>query len=347
MSSGASVRYNNEHNVHVETGLATKEQLSMSVNAFKQELARMYPGRAYEKCEIITNLVVINGVSCRYAYLWVENPEVYYIICGMNPDGSERIEEISTKENLNPLNLSLDLNLEDMMEAIENAEVPKQQRILEPILSLFGYEYTPEQAEIAHKELIAEEMNNAKKDNREAKEVEKPKYGFFRCTRSRTTSMDSNQISNKLRGVVPTWVTDSMIRKKFERFATSKELIHFKVSFIQEKTVRPGCKAVIIDFGSSSKGSGTFALQMTRKTSFVDPSTNTPEECIFDYYRDFSMEATRKGLVKDKTYNSKPPQNSSVRTNFMNRATDTGFSTRTADGGAGTSSDGFTKVQRK
>jgi len=344
--SGATVRYNNEHNVHVETGLATKEQLYKSVNAFKQELARMYPGKAYDKCEILVNLIVINGVSCRYAYLWFENPEMYYIVCGLNPDGSERVEEISTKENKNPLNVDIDLDLNGMMEEMENIEMPKQQRVLDPILSLFGYEYTPEQVEIAYKGLVAEEEENAKKEGREVREVEPPKYGFFRCTRSRTTSMDANQISNKLRGIVPIWVTESMIRRKFERFATSKELIHLKISFIQEKTVRPGCKAVIIDFGSSSKGSGTFALQMTRKTSFEDPATKAPEECIFDYYRDFGMEAVRKGLDKPKTYGPKPTQGNAVKTNFTNRATDTGFSTRAA-GGAGVSSDGFTTFRRK
>jgi hypothetical protein len=345
MSGEATVRYNNEHNVHVETGLATEEQLCKSVNAFKQELARKFPGKAYDKCEILVNLIVIRGVSCRYAYIWVENPEVYYILCGMNPDGTERIEEINPKENKNPLNLNIDLDLNEMMEELESVEQPKQQKILEPILSLFGYEYTPEQAEIAHKELILEEEKNAIAEEREVRKVEKPVYGFFRCTRSRTTSLDTNQLSNKLRGIVPVWVTESMIRKKFERFATSKELIHFKISFTPEIAKNPGFKAVIVDFGISSKGSGTFALQMTRKTHFLNPATNTSTECVFDYFRDFGMEAVRKGIDnKPKPYNTKPNQNSSTRTNFMNRVTDTGFSNRAV--GETSSSDGFQTVRR-
>ena len=304
-------RFHNLHNVYVKTGLATKEQLEKSVNSFKTELNRKFPGKGYDKCEILVNLVTIKGESAKYAYLWVENPEVYYIICGFNPDGTQRFEEFTETNDIEELDDDLDVDLSslDITNIVKEKEDKKPFKVLkplEPILTLPGYEYTTEQAEIAYKELIAQEEKLASVEGRPVNKIEVPKFGYFECSRSDTTSIEDGMTHNILWSKIPEWVDKAILTNAFGRYAESLDPKHFSIEFGNPCKDLEGYKEVKINFGSSRRGVATFALQMTRKTTLVNPKTGKSADCIFNYYKPKDKCAPPSSHYKgDKRYDGK------------------------------------------
>jgi hypothetical protein len=306
-------RFHNLHNVYVNTGLATKEQLENSVKFFKDELNRKFPGKGYDKCEILNNLVITKGESAKYAYLWVEKPEVYYIICGFNPDGSQRFESFiepeapKTEEDDDDfLDDLTSLDITNIVKEKENKKGIKILKPLGPILELPGYEYTPEQAEIAHKEAIAQEENLASNEHRTPNEIPIPKIGYFQCSRSDTTSINDGMCHNILWGKVPDWADKALLYSIFSRYAESLDPKHFSIEFGNHCKDIEKFREVKIDFGSSRKGVGTFALQMTRKTTLINSKTGEKVECMFNYYRPKDKGAPPPTHYKsDKRYDNK------------------------------------------
>jgi len=323
-------RFHNLHNVYVKTGLATKEQLDISVQNFKNELNRMFPGKNYDKCEILINLVTIRNQSMKYAYLWVENPEVYYIICGFNPDGSERIEEFietqdSKTDEEDDLDLDLSLDLNDIIKQKQDKEPIKIVKQLGPILTLPPYEYTQEQINIIYDELTNEETKLASTEGRSPNPVEKPKYGFFECSRSDTTSIEEGMSFNILWGKVPNWVNENMVASIFGRYAENMDPKNLKIKFGNpcKDPYLVNHKEITIDFCNSKvRGLATFALQMTRKTRFVKPDTKEEVECIFNYFRKKSFNNDNNNHHNhhnnhNNNYNDKPKIKKN--TEFLNR----------------------------
>lgn len=321
-----STRFHNQHNIYVKTGLATKTQLENSVVKFRNELHKMFPTKNYDKCEILVNLVTAKNQSMGYAYLWVQNPEVYFILCGFNPDGSDRVEEFIEAPKIekdDDLDLDLEtMDLNDIISEKQKAEGVKIYKPIEPILRLPGYEYTPEQAKTAYEELVNEEAKLAETEGREPNTIEAPKCGFFECSRSDTTTIGEDLSYNTLWGKIPEWVTKNMIHSTFSRYAESPDPKYFKIDFGQVgKDIHlPKHREVIIDYGNTRRGIATFALQMTRKTKFVNPTTKEEAECVFNYYR------PRKDFHNHNNHNSdnKVKKNN----NFLNRNNERNFLTR-------------------
>ncbi len=310
-------RFHNLHNVYVKTGLATKEQLEKSISSFKTELNRKFPGKGYDKCEILINLVTIKGESAKYAYLWIQNPEVYYIICGFNPDGSQRFEEfiesssIKETEDFDEDLSSLDIG--DIMKEKDNKSPIKVLKPIGPIMELPGYEYTEDQAKISHNELVVEEEKLAVIESRKPNTIEVPKYGYFECSRSDTTSIEEGMSHNILWSKIPEWVDKAILTSNFSRYAESPDPKHFMINFGNSCRDIEGYREITINFGNTRRGVATFALQMTRKTTFVNPKNGKTADCIFNYYRPRDKGAPpvshHKGdFQKDKGFNSGAPK---------------------------------------
>jgi hypothetical protein len=309
-------KFYNLHNVYVKTGLATKEQLESSISSFKTQLERMLPGKNYGKCEILTNLVTIRGDSAKYAFLWVENPEVYYIMCGFNPDGTQRyedfIEETKSEESDDDLEDDLScLDISNIMKEKEKKMVIKIKKPLEPILTLPGYEYTPEQSKLAHSELVTEEERLAVLESREVATIEPLKFGYFECTRSHTPSINPELSCTTLWGRVPMWVDQANISSIFKRYVESTDSKGFVITFGNECRDMKGFKDVTICFGNR-RGVATFALQMTRKTTFKDPKTGQTSDCIFNFYRSKDAShgtSNKEDNSRDKKHNNNYSKN--------------------------------------
>jgi hypothetical protein len=314
--------FHNLHNVYVKTGIATKEQLANSVNIFKKKLCDMFPDKSYDKCEILINLVIAKNQSAKYGYLWIENPEVYFIICGFNPDGSQRVEEyievIEKEDELEDLD---DLDLNDVISKKQKNTV-KILKPLPPILELSSYEYTEEQAEIVHKEMIDEENRIAVSEGRTPNEILKPKLGFFECSRADATSIPKGMSYNTLWGKVPHWVNDDMIRSVFYRY--NEDTKQFKITMGNpcKEGNPPNFKEVTICYGNTKRGVATFALQMTRKNKFINPSSKEEVECIFNYLKlhNDKDSATASSYVEHRYKKNTGFLTRVNENNFMNRS---------------------------
>lgn len=305
-----TVRWKNDHNIYVNTGLATQEQLQASVEAFKTELCNIFPKQGYEKCEMIVNLVTdMKGNSYKFAYLWVSDPRVYFILAGFNPDGSERFKDVEESKPKSKIAdddfFDLDnLNLEDAFtEVTAKVKKPVIREILPPVLTLPGYEYTPEQKAKAEDDLKKEAISKGKNPD----EVVVPNFGYFESSRAWAGTPKKNEVSSTLCSYVPVWITEEILKKIFGRYSSEKSGIYPKISFRQIKK-KPGFesrfdqsvekKLAVVEFSPSHNRDGIFALQMTRKLLVRDPAEEAkakkegksiseikPAILIFEHYK--------------------------------------------------------------
>jgi len=315
-SPRSKARHMNNHNVYVVAGEATEQQLIDSTKIFKKQLCEMFPDKGYDKCEIIVNLVTDkDGNSFRHAYVWVSDPEVYYIMTGHNPDGSERfiIKDEETKEEPEEINFD-DMDWSDMMsEEIKKETKVKIKEELPPILNLPGYEYTLEQYERVKETLRSEAVSN----NKPFDESNVPKFGYFASSRARAGNVSSEFNPSVLRSIVPTWVTKNMIKSVFDRFSSDKtknkeEQISPKVSsskFIKKdyatgKTTEDKSQYVVhLEFDHND---AVFALQMTRKVKFIHPITKEEKITIWNYLKKFENDKP-KSPMSTGSYEKKEP----------------------------------------
>jgi hypothetical protein len=273
-----TVRWRNEHNVYVDTGLANQDQLQASVNVFKTELVRLFPGGGYEKCEFIVNLVTdVSGNSYRYAYIWVSDPRVYYILTGFNPDGSERYEneedETSSKEKSADDSFDLDsLSFDDVFKSEGNMKKAAIRKPLPPILTLPGYEYSVEQKKKAEEDLKAE----ASKNGRNPDDVVVPTVGYFETSRAWAGSPEKDKNPSILCSDLPNWITEDILKEAFFKFSSDKSGFYPKITFKpktrfnKEKNEVEQRKIAYVEFSRSHLKDGIFALQMTRKLILKD-----------------------------------------------------------------------------
>ncbi len=270
-----SVRWKNDHNVHVATGLATQEQLQASVDVFKVQLDKLYPGQGYDKVEYIVNLVTNEaGISFKYAYLWVSDPRVYHILTGMNPDGSERFAEEEKPKVKDEDDFDLDdMNLENAFSVQTVNKVPTIQLMLPPILTIPGYEYTEEQKLKAEEDLKAAAL----KEGKGIEDIVVPQFGYFKTTRAWAGSTKEEENPCILRGEVPMWTTEDMLKKIFSRYSSDKSGMWPRITFknttkIDYKTKVPvNIKIALVEYSKTYSRDGIFALQMTRKIYLKDP----------------------------------------------------------------------------
>jgi hypothetical protein len=352
--------YYNTHNVYVKTGLATRAQLETSVAGFKTLLATTFPGKRYEASVIDINLVSDRNGSKGFGFLWAEKPEVYHILCGNNPDGSERIEEVTEETNeANAMPADLDLDMMDMdFDAVfnnMNTNVIRSIRKLPPLLTLPGYRYSEEQSRIAHEALRMEETKAAETEKREPRMVEAPTMGFFSTHPSTTTQLSPQQSPFKLRGEIPLWIDERMLRSHFSKYASNREAGYPRIT-INPIRNRPDSNSAVIEFSQSYPGDATFALQMTRRSAFVAPPGNgvvppgAVVEKIFDFYRNFDVNesgalAHRPEPERRPMAGAGGPAPARGGGAFMNRARDNGFATRAVAGAV--EPDGFMAVERR
>ena len=324
------VRWKNKHNIYVNTGLATQEQLQSSVDVFKAELCKMFPKEGYEKCEIIVNLVTdMKGNSYKYAYVWVSDPKVYYILTGFNPDGSERFKEIKEEKKEDDFFDIDNLNLEDaFIEVTSKIKKPVIREPLPPILTLPGYEYTPEQKAKAEDDLKKEAVSKGKDPNT----VVIPSFGYFEASGAIAGTPKKNENISILCSYVPIWVNEDMLKKVFFRYSSDKSGMYPKISFRPLKK-KPSFenrfeavvekKLAVVEFSRTFNQDGIFALQMTRKIFLKNPEEEAklrkegkpltdlkPAVMIFEHYKnaedfdDSHKNYNSKGYIKS-SYNRK------------------------------------------
>jgi hypothetical protein len=308
----------NKHNIYVKTGLASETQLISAVNAFHKQLCEMFPEEHYEDCEFIVNLVTDkDGNTYKYAYLWVSDTRIYYIMTGLNPDGSERYKDEEEQKSKEKIEESFELDFDEMnWETITSNSIQNVVTIREPlgpILSLPGYEYTSEQL-VKVKETLKEKYGT------EYEESKIPSVGYFEASRAQAGgSIEDGRCPHILRSIVPNWITKELIKKNFERYSTDEYDSKLKSKPYPRVTLEPFIKkdyttgrvsedptkkVALVEF-NKSKNDGIFARQIARKVYFVNPTNKTKDITIWDYLKVFE----RPDNSGSSHGGSKPPYN--------------------------------------
>jgi hypothetical protein len=274
------MRYYNESTLHVTSGIARQEQLEAALKAVFKQIRDHYTDEGYETAHFIANVITdTKGNIFGYAYVWVSDPRIYYMLVGMNPDGTERYEEYEDPNWVEPSEdrpetSIVGVNWADITEQEEELDEkytrPMIRRQLPPLVRLPGYQYDEEQLKKAA-ELVKSSAGE---------EVPVPKLGYFEVSRSWVSNVDANLDETTLCcRMAPNWVTEEMIRPVFERYSTDTELRHGTVNgikgmysypvvtFAKTKDKRTGepCQRVFVAFSNLCPHDASFALLMTRK----------------------------------------------------------------------------------
>ena len=191
-------QHTNNHTLLVKSGLATDEQLEECLKNFLLKVSRILNREI--KCQYQSNLIIgRNGRYYGFGYLWLSNPEIYNILLGRNPDGTERIEyttDPNWKEPEKPLDEALaevqykssswaDWADEDD-EIAEKYKPPTKEVVLQPLLEMSEFFYTEKQ-----KKLI---VTLCKEKNITFSYL--PKTGKFEFYPARVGNLDDNYCPN-------------------------------------------------------------------------------------------------------------------------------------------------------
>ena len=272
-------RYYDNHTLFVETGVATEEQLSISLNLAIKEVEKKL-GKKFPCCYKI-NLIQKNGTYCGIGYIRVTNPEIYWMLTGRNPNGTPRIKEyVDPTWEKNNENNENNEECESWAEIAENEEAPIIREEYEPLMKLPGYKYNKKQIEHLRKSKPNEKIT---------------KMGYFKIGRAYSNSVKSDRIENILYSrYVPEWIPNSVFKNIFKKYVTDKDI---KLQMENDK----GSVPLIIRYSGrrNKKGErmdtvyiifdpkthdGAFARIMQLKTKIVHPKNkNLSNEILFDY----------------------------------------------------------------
>lgn len=143
------VQFTNNHVIYLDCGVATEEQIRAVIDKSLREVNK----KLRRNIEIYYRINVVNrsGRLVGYSYVWFTNPEVYHMLTGKNPDGSERVELVDdpdwvmpdeSREPIQPLEST---SWADMCDEEERYICPKIKRALPPLMTLDPIEYVGDQ----------------------------------------------------------------------------------------------------------------------------------------------------------------------------------------------------------
>jgi len=253
-------RYADEHTLYIISGAARNEDLKSAVfraiKKYEKEHRRKLP------CEIIANLIYDReGLPYGFGYLYLSNPQVYHMLLGKNPDGSERTEIIEKDLDYLPLSdLDFDIPWFDWADAAEEIEI----RSLPPLMTLPSFYYRKEQKEQLKK--LVEKLKVS-----ERKQLDPDQFDDTMCTFKLDAGLvkpvDEKYSAHILCAQgVPEWLTGKDIYNRFRRFVSNKNKNDrgkvYPLISINKKN-----KMVFVEFDSNTRDA-QFALLMTTKLNF-------------------------------------------------------------------------------
>jgi hypothetical protein len=153
------VRYYNNHIIHVNCGVAYPEQLSSDIRRAVKAASETV-GRSIETSFKINIIIDRSGRRYGYGYIWFTNPEVYYMLLGKKPDGSENVQYREDPNWVPPPDAPASRSPEeemtafygrswvDIMEEEERYTRPLLKIQLPPLMTLTEYQLDAQQKEI-------------------------------------------------------------------------------------------------------------------------------------------------------------------------------------------------------
>ena len=186
------------------------------------ELGHTAPQKLTLDCKIKVNLIVNkNGDYYGFGYIHISNEEVYWMLLGKNPDGTDRVLEYLDPIWVPPqpkpvLSEEEERERYSSMKWYEIAEEedkyvhPVIKQVLEPLMVIPGYRYDDMQYK-HHQEI-------AVKEGKDPASV--PEMGYFELSRAYTRDVNLGKISNVLCArQVPDWIPAIAFKRIFNDYA--------------------------------------------------------------------------------------------------------------------------------
>lgn len=278
------IRYYDEHTLYIMYGACTIHQLKDSLmNAIRQ--ASIILQKKTSKDPIINMVTTADGKSLGYGYVWIPDPQVYFLLAGMNADGTERVEYIDDPDwkapeaPLDPFpsiewddsvirsssESSFDLSNKplrtsswaDLAMEEDGYNCPKIKRKLPPLVSLPPFKHSPEQL----KELSTSKGAPAAE-------------GSFDVTRADVGEVEDREHHNILcsRSPIPKWIDVADLKRIFQPYVTDTSAKYRRHARVPEQDTYESYPVVTINknrtayitFNPSSRDA-QFAILMTKK----------------------------------------------------------------------------------
>lgn len=278
--------YTNNHLLHIVTGVATEEQVKASLKSAIAEALRVCKQM---KLNVTDGRFKVNLVSNRhgetfgYAYAWIVSPDIFYLLIGRNPDGSERFEKIDDPDWIPP-----DTGSSNWADITELEDCPKIRRALPSLVKLPSYQFTE-----AQKRLMAKKDNNSFGT-----------HGQFECGPAHVSEPGPEFIPNVLCGKnIPMELTADDLKGLFRPFISDPTKKNVKIiKGIKSEEYYPlvsitAKRLAFVTFDPSSRDA-CFALKMARKITLS--KTNKIYTLIFNrtYIKGKESSSTGGGKVE-------------------------------------------------
>ena len=244
-----------DHTLYVRCGNATSKQVE---DAFHQAL-KMQPNY---KTDIIVQIVENRDcLPLGYAFVYISNPEVYYMFLGKNPDGSDRIKYVDCVSNTKKENCEKEIVSKDW------ADIAEPISIAEKSWSEYGVYHDKESSSKCTKAQKIKVTDDPL--------LQLPVIHFdnqkivMSVDRAKANNIDEQRhMPNILKCKnLPNWVTKSMLKEKFSPFASKNKKSEANYPIVNIDDSRNGRNA-FITFDPKTHDA-YFALHMTKKTTFV------------------------------------------------------------------------------
>jgi hypothetical protein len=280
--------YYNTNILYIESFVANEENITNSLHIAVQNIEKILNRTIHFSYKI--NIIRVRDKdkltlkSIGYGYIWISDPEIYWILAGHNPDGSERFDEYPDP-NWTSDKGSNEVGTDDEIWAdiIEN-EIALHAPILRvqkpPLVTFPGYKLTEEQ--------MIEMKERADEFGIDPSNIEE--MGHFNIRRSTCDPVPLGKIGNILYSKnVPQWIPNDVFKNIFSRYVTDKKTkmeskdkkVYQNVPIINRLR-----ESVYIIYDPNTRDA-SFARMMQRKTRIQNPN-NPSEKCeiIFDYTPD-------------------------------------------------------------
>jgi len=277
--SGVS-RYSDRHTLYVSTGAAGNEDVVRSITKALKQLERT--SKKKYPCNIVANVIYDrDNIPYGFGYVYITNTQVYNMLLGKNPDGSDRtkIVEKESKSIFTP---------EDGVVWIEDWSQDERELEIEELPSLLVvpfHRYTREQASQFQKFYQKAKLREEK--HRPKSPLSYDGFSFI-FEKAHVKPVGEQYSLNILCGrKIPPWLNQKTVYNQFRRFVSDKRMkkktkIKNRVAEVPypEVTINRKKGLCFIEFNPLSRDA-QFALLMMTKTVYANPRNPSQKSVIY------------------------------------------------------------------
>lgn len=243
--------------LYVESGVANESQVSDILKGAILACEKILGWK--NKASFKVNIIIDKeGRYFGYGYVRVSHSQIYWMLLGKNPDGSDRYEEFPDPNwvapvidySIDPLERNKGKSWVQILEEEEAMIRPTIRKPLPPLVTLSGYTYNEAQkkhlmelelskaAEAKNQESINDGNVNEKKETgkdeknvneknvNEKKEIVIPNTGYIILSRAYVKDPDDDEdkkfIKNRICARVPDWVPEVAFKSIFTNYANEE-----------------------------------------------------------------------------------------------------------------------------